>query len=165
MLMRWCLSEAILQRYRTSLRVAKSLVLVRDERHGQMVLRFRATLSDMSVVSGVLGVQKLSEGSKARDILNATEKALEDFATPCLSPPRGLEELQGEIDRALLIQFKNKCEMVVDCASAEILAQDMGRGARQGAGLASDNRFPTRRLSAETGRMPATFAVEAMELR
>ena len=147
MLMRWCLSEAILQRYRTSLRVAKSLVLVRDERHGQLLLRFRATLSDMSVVFGVLGVQKLSEGSKARDILNATEKALEDFATPCLSPPRGFGGTAGEIDQALLIHLKNKCEMVVtDCASAEILAQDMGRGARQGAGLASDNLFPNTKI-------------------
>ena len=36
-LMTWCLSEAILQRYRSSLRLAKSLVLVRDERHGQLV--------------------------------------------------------------------------------------------------------------------------------
>ena len=42
----------------------------------------------------------------------------------------------------MLIHLKNTCEVVVtDCASAEILAQDMGRGARQGTGLASDNLF------------------------
>ena len=146
-LMRWCLSEAILQRNRSFLRLAKSLVLVRDERHGQLLLRFRATLSDMSVVLGVLGVQKLDQGSKARDILKATEKALEEFATPCLNPPRLFRGTRGEVDQSLLIHLKSKCDVVVtDCASAEILAQDMGRGARTGAGLASENLFPNTKI-------------------
>ena len=142
MLMRWCLSEAILQRYRTSLRVAKSLVLVRDERHGQLLLRFRATLSDMSVSL----VCRSSVKVRKQETSGTPEKALEDFATPCLSPLRGFGGTAGEIG-ALLIHLKNKCEMVVtDCASAEILAQDMGRGARQGAGLASDNLFPNTKI-------------------
>ena len=62
----WCLSNYRRPFFRGIARLCltKSVVLVRDERHGQLLLRFRAAVSDMTVVSGVLGVQKLDQGSK-----------------------------------------------------------------------------------------------------
>ncbi|CAJ1453878.1 unnamed protein product [Effrenium voratum] len=75
-LTRWCLTEACLQEARSALRTCKSLVIIRDERAGKLMLRFRATLRDMSVLTGVLGLQDLSCG-------------LQTFATEQFQPPRG----------------------------------------------------------------------------
>ena len=64
-----------------------TMVLIRDERHGKMLIRFRATLKDMTVVCGVLGLVELRQGSTAKDIVDATEKAFNIFATPRHEPP------------------------------------------------------------------------------
>ncbi|CAJ1400375.1 unnamed protein product [Effrenium voratum] len=131
-LTRWCLTEACLQEARSALRTCKSLVIIRDERAGKLMLRFRATLRDMSVLTGVLGLQDLSCGKKAADIVDATARALQTFATEQFQPPRGFRGRGGtRLDENLLATVKDRCDMVVtDCAPSEILAQQLGRGLR-----------------------------------
>lgn len=129
--MRWCLSEALLDRYRTALRNAWTIVLVRDERHGKLLIRFRATLKDMSVVCGVLGMVKLIDGSRAKDILNATTKILSIFATPRYEAPRMFRGGTRECDSHLKKHLQESVEMIVsDSAASEILAQQLGMGLR-----------------------------------
>ena len=129
--MRWCLSEALLDRYRTALRNAWTIVLVRDERRGKLLIRFRATLKDMSVVCGVLGMVKLIDGSRAKDILNATTKILSVFATPRYEAPHMFRGGTRECDSHLKKHLQESVEMIVsDSAASEILAQQLGMGLR-----------------------------------
>ena len=101
-LTRWCLTEACLQEARSALRTCKSLVIIRDERAGKLMLRFRATLRDMSVLTGVLGLQDLSCGKKAADIVDATARA-QTFATEQFQPPQGFRGRGGtRLDENLL---------------------------------------------------------------
>ena len=130
-LMRWSLSEAMLDRYRAALKCACTVVLIRDERHGKMLIRFRATLKDMTVVCGVLGLVVLRKGSTAKDIVDATKEALKTFATPRFQAPRNFRGCTRKLDSELLQHVQNQVEITVtDCASAEILAQELGRGNR-----------------------------------
>lgn len=139
-LMRWSLVESILSRYRNALRGSKTVVLVRDERHQKLLIRFRATLADMSVVCGCLGVQHLTQG-KSQDIVHATKTILTDFCTENLNPPRLFRGgTRNVCDEALVKHIQERCEVVTtDSAAAEILAQEIGRGNRNpgGTGLES----------------------------
>ena len=152
-LMRWTLSEAMLQSMRASLRECRCLVLIRDERQGKLGLRFRATLKDLTVLCGVLGVEHL-EGKTACDLVAATERAIRTFATINYKPPRGFRgPTRNQIDEKLVSIIRERCHMVVtDCASAELLAQQLGRGKRQGGPELIGNRdgltslFPNSKL-------------------
>ena len=122
-LMRWCLSECMLQHWRKQLRTAKVLVLIRDERQGRLQIRFRATSSNFSVLSGVFGCEELCIGKKAIDIdiHNATKAALKEFCTERSGAPRGFNGPAPKVDSELLAALKEKCEMIVtDCASADV---------------------------------------------
>ncbi|CAJ1390023.1 unnamed protein product, partial [Effrenium voratum] len=126
-LTRWCLTEACLQEARSALRTCKSLVIIRDERAGKLMLRFRATLRDMSVLTGVLGLQDLSCG-------------LQTFATEQFQPPRGFR-----------VVVPDRCDMVVtDCAPSEILAQQLGRGLRSAE--AEELLFPNAKIETVLGK-------------
>ena len=131
-LMRWCITESMLQLWRKQLGSARSLVLVRDERKGRMGLRFRACLQDFSVIDGVFGLEELQEGKKSAHIHAATVQALKSFCTSFHSPPRNYKmQDANRLDHDLLNHLKECCEMIVtDCAAAELLAQDMARGKR-----------------------------------
>ena len=131
-LMRWCITESMLQLWRKQLGSARSLVLVRDERKGRMGLRFRACLQDFSVIEGVFGLEELQEGKKSAHIHAATVQALKSFCTSCHSPPRNYKmQDANRLDHGLLNHLKECCDMIVtDCAAAELLAQDMARGKR-----------------------------------
>ena len=132
-LMRWALTECILERYRNALKCSRTLVLVRDERHQKLLVRFRATLEDMSVVSGCLGVQHLTQG-KAQDIVQGTNKIIRDFCTQRLNPPRLYRGGTRDVcDEELVKKIHQCCEVITtDSAAAEILAQEIGRGKRAG---------------------------------
>jgi hypothetical protein len=142
----------MLQHWRKQLRTAKVLVLIRDERQGRLQIRFRATLSNFSVLSGVFGCEELCVGKKAIDIHNATKAALKEFCTEHSGAPRGFNGPGPKVDSELLAALKEKCEMIVtDCASAELLAQDLARGKRpdftgEGWNLPVERTFPNSRL-------------------
>lgn len=130
-LMRWCIAEAVLDRWRTSLRTVRSFVLIRDERQGRLLLRFRSTLQDFSILSGIVGCEELSEGKKAVDIHTATKNALRHFCTERSGAPRNFKGSDAAFNADLFAHLQDKCEMIVtDCASAELLAQDIARGKR-----------------------------------
>lgn len=130
-LMRWCIAEAILDRWRCSLRTARSFVLIRDERQGRLLLRFRSTLQDFSILSGIVGCEELLEGKKAVDIHTATKNALRHFCTERSAAPRNFKGSDAAFNADLFAHLQDKCEMIVtDCASAELLAQDIARGKR-----------------------------------
>ena len=148
-LMRWCLSEAMLQQLRGKLRSARVVVLIRDERQGRLQIRFQATLANHSILSGLFGCEELKEGKKAKDITEATRNALKTFCTERLGAPRGFRGKESVLDSALLQTLQDKIEMTVtDCASAELLAQDQSRG-RRGSLTSNEPLFPNARL---TGR-------------
>ena len=131
-LVRWCLTESVLGCCRAALRTCKTLILIRDERQGKLMIRFRATLQDMTVLSGLLGVEELSKGKKAQDLLEATKEAIKIFSTINFQPPRGFRgRTRNHLDQKLAETIQEKCQMVVtDCASVELLAQEMSRGRR-----------------------------------
>ena len=123
----------MLDHYRACLKCASMVVLIRDERHGKMLIRFRATLKDMTVVCGVLGLVELRQGSTAKDIVDATEKAFNIFATPRHEAPRNFHGCTRKLESKLLKHLQERVEITVtDCAAAEILAQELGRGRRGG---------------------------------
>ncbi len=130
-LMRWCLSEAMLQEARQHVREALTIVLVRDERHGRLLLRYRTCSPDMCTAAGVFGLERLPAGA-AENLLDATKKAVISFATPRLAPPRNVRVEAGGVNRRLVQHIRSHVHIVVtDCAASELLAQAQARGQRQ----------------------------------
>ncbi|MCP4240809.1 MAG: hypothetical protein GY772_09645 [bacterium] len=130
-LMRWCVSEAVLDHYRNFLLDAKTMVLMRDERHGRVLLRFSAASDDMRTLRGVLGQLKGQSGSNAEAILQATSQIITEFCTPLANASRNTRFAIAKTDEALLQHIRNIIEIVVtDAAPNEILASNMGRGTR-----------------------------------
>ena len=84
--LRFALSEALLRRARQQLARARCVALFRDERKGRLLVRYRACLDDLTVVSGVLGL-KQAEGS-GDGLTKVTKMILEEFATPFHDLPR-----------------------------------------------------------------------------
>ena len=88
-LMRWCLTEAMQDQRRAAARQSSSVVLIRDERRGKMMVRFRLCESKtLNVRSGVLALETLSCG-QAEEILRATRRGLTQFCQSRRNPPRG----------------------------------------------------------------------------
>ena len=133
----------MLDHYRACLKCASMVVLIRDERHGKMLIRFRATLKDMTVVCGVFGLVELRQGSTAKDIVDATETAFNIFATPRQEAPRNFRGCTRKLESKLLQHLQERVEITVtDCAAAEILAQELGRGRRG----AEETLFPRTKM-------------------
>eukprot|EP00435_Cladocopium_sp_Y103_P048565 s89_g14.t1 len=131
---RWCLSEAVLSLSRERLRRAESVAIMRDERKGRLLLRYRATLDDLSVVSGVLGF--LPTQGFADSIAEATQKSISDFCTPLLCRPRQFKPVSGadELDKSLLEVLLGKTEILItDAAAPELLASRILTGKRKAA--------------------------------
>ncbi len=130
-LMRWCLSEAVLERLRGFLRKAKSIVLCRDEREGRLLVRFRAATRDMRCKTGVLGLAKGYGPQSGENIVHATRDLLRTFCTPLANPPRGTR-LRPTVDEDLVAHIRDHIEiMVTDAAGNELLAANLGRGRRE----------------------------------
>ena len=104
--MSWCLSEAVLKQDRDALKRAASITIHQYAAAPHLLVRFTASMPDLSVRRGFLGVAKDS-GTTSEHIRQATEQVLNDFCTPRLSPPgkhtaqcQGLDpELQAAIQK------------------------------------------------------------------
>ena len=140
-LMRWCISEAMLDEHRAAARKCSSVVLIRDERHGKLMVRFRLCESaTLNVRSGVLALETLP-GGHAEEILQGTRRGLEMFCQSRYNAPRGFRGSIPEFDKDLFEKLRQNCQMVVtDCASAELLAQNLATGFRRTS--AAENETP-----------------------
>lgn len=137
-LLRWCLSEALLQIWRKQLLEARTLCLIRDERKGKLLLRFRACNGHLTVCSGTFGCVRLKGGS-AEDLVSATAKAMRVFCTACFLPPRLGQRLQkqGGLDKNLLSHLRKIVHILTtDSHPAELLASNIMKGNR----LSADER-------------------------
>ena len=129
--MRWALTEAILARNRKMLADCQSMTLLRDERKGRLLLRFRAVLRDsLSTVSGCFGLLPVS--GSADSIALATDTLMESFCTVRRHPPRASCVTEASVDQALLQHLRKSVTIIVtDAASSEQLATDLQRGRRE----------------------------------
>lgn len=142
-LMHWCLSESLLDLWRNKLSNSTSVCLMRDERKGKLLIRFRSTDDTLEVCNGVLGCIRMQGGS-AEDIVTATAKALRIFCTRLYKPPRLGKKLEahGGFDRELFKYVRRKVHILTtDCHPAELLASNIMRGRRRSADPAQ-NRDP-----------------------
>ncbi|CAK9054669.1 Modification methylase NlaIV (M.NlaIV) (Cytosine-specific methyltransferase NlaIV) [Durusdinium trenchii] len=135
--MRFALSEAVLAKHRSDLMRARSICLLRDERKGRLLLRFRACLGDLTVTQGVLGLKGV-EGS-ADSIAQVTLRAVTDFCTPCRGLPRDCHspQIDGPQGTPLACHVKDHVQfLVTDAAPNELLSSEQLRGRRRGAAAA-----------------------------
>ena len=134
-LMHWCISESLLRLWRCKLSKATTLCLVRDERKGKLLIRFRSCSNDMDVCSGTLGCVRMKGGS-AEDIVTATAKAMRIFCTSFFNAPRlgkGLQQ-QGGFDRSLFNHMRSIVHMLTtDSHPAELLSSNIMKGNRKSA--------------------------------
>lgn len=130
---RWALSESILALGRERLQSALSIALMRDERKGRLLLRYRACLPDLSVTSGVLGF--LPTEGFSDSLAKASKKATLSFCTPLANPPRGFQARaatqNSEVDQNVLTNIIAKTEILcTDAAAPELLASRLLAGQR-----------------------------------
>ena len=130
---RWSISEAILDMNRRWLKTAEVIALLRDERKGRLLIRFRACLPDLRVVQGVLGL-KPTEGF-SESLANCTVEAIHDLCQPMLHPPRScLDPELPAYDDSVEKRIRERTTILVtDAASAEQLASNVLRGKRPSA--------------------------------
>ena len=82
----WCLLEAIRQQDQKAIKESTWISLFRDERHGRLLLRFRAVNDSLQIYSGTLGLQR-EFGSGATQITSATAKIMSRACTKMHDPP------------------------------------------------------------------------------
>ena len=143
--LRFALSEAFLRRARQQLARARCVALFRDERKGRLLVRYRACLDDLTVVSGVLGLNQ-AEGSGAG--LTKVTMILEEFATPFHGLPRKCSAPSSDEPKTVQAALRDKVSILVsDAAANELLSSEMLRGRRADArsGLVSAE-FPNVRV-------------------
>lgn len=134
-LMHWCISESLLSIWRQKLSKAATLCLIRDERKGKLLIRFRGCSDDMDVCSGTLGCVRMKGGS-AEDIVTATAKAMRIFCTNFFQAPRlGISlQQQGGFDRNLFKHLRGTVHMLTtDSHPAELLASNIMKCNRKSA--------------------------------
>ena len=74
-LMRWCLTEAMLDEHRAAARKCSSVVLIRDERQGKLMVRFRLCESaTLNVRSGVLALETLPGWPRGGNLAGDTSR-------------------------------------------------------------------------------------------
>eukprot|EP00438_Fugacium_kawagutii_P024675 Skav230602 [mRNA] locus=scaffold168:102306:105294:- [translate_table: standard] len=137
-LLRWCLSESILQLWREKLATSRTLCLIRDERKGKLLLRFRGCSEKLTLCTGTFGCVRMKGGS-AEDIVTATAKAMRVFCTSCFQPPRLGKRLglQGGLDKQLFAHLREITHILTtDSHPAELLASNIMKGNRQSADAA-----------------------------
>ncbi len=148
-LMRWCISEAILEQDRAFLRKAKTIAFTRDSRHNRLLVRFRAATAQLEVRSGVFGLRKNIGQETAETLVKETTRMIRIFATPRHAPPSHTRLLEGGEDKQITRRIKNRLEIVVsDSANNELLAADQGRGRRAPADATMQSLHPNLILAA-----------------
>ena len=129
---RFCLFEALAEVNREFMGRAATMVLMRDERHGRLLLCFAACTDTLETRHGTLAVMRDYDSPTAENLVKATKQAFKQFCTLRLGKPRsavGLEE--PKTDDHLLRHMRHITEMLVsDGASSELLAADVCRGRR-----------------------------------
>lgn len=141
--LRWCLSESLLSIWRRDLAAARTLCLIRDERKGKLLIRFRGCSGQLTLCNGTFGCVRMKGGS-AEDIVTATAKAMRVFCTACFQPPRLGKRLQreGGFDKQLFAHLRKITHILTtDSHPAELLASNIMTGNRQSADDAH-NRTP-----------------------
>ena len=127
--MRYALSEAICSRNRKLLSEAHHVSLMRDERKGKLLVRFKAVLKDLTTVHGVFGMCEVP--GSAESIAAATADSMQSFCQPMRQPPRGSKAEEQPVDAELLRKIQESVTIVVtDAAASELLAGDLERGRR-----------------------------------
>ena len=133
--MRWSLSEAVLDRAREFLKGSATIALLRDERKGRLLVRWRACSASLTVRAGVLGF--CNAEPTAESLTMATETIIKTFCQPGHSKPRGSTLLKQAYDEESERAIRQGTSVLVtDAAAAEVLASDQLRGHRQPAGAA-----------------------------
>jgi len=133
---KFCLLEAMMEADRAFMRRAATLVLLRDERHGRLLLRYAACAADLETRRGTLAVMRDYDSPTAENLVKATKRGFKQFCTLRLGKPRTMSGLPApEVDRELLSHMRMITEMFVnDSASSELLAADISRGRRGNTG-------------------------------
>ena len=131
-IIRFCLLEAKQERDRAFMQSVATMVLLRDETHGKLLLRFAACTRNLEIRRGTLGVLRDCGSPTADNLVKATERAYKQFCTHRLGQPRtmtGLEE--QEVDRDLLHHTRMiRVILVNESASSELLVGGVSRGLR-----------------------------------
>ena len=134
-LMHFCLSESLFDIWRMKLASCKTLCLIRGERKGKLLIRFRGASANLELCSGTLGLIRMTGGS-AEDIVSATARALRIFCTKNFQPPRLGKSLEqrGGFDRALFKHLRSIVHLLTtDSHPAELLASNIMKGNRKSA--------------------------------
>jgi hypothetical protein len=133
--MRFCLLEALAEVNREFLQRSATLVLMRDERHGRLLIRFAACTKTLETKRGTLAVMRDYDSPTAENLLTATKQAFKQFCTHRLGKPRSMRLAEPKTDHSLVRHMRHITEMLVsDGASSELLAADLSRGRRGSAG-------------------------------
>jgi hypothetical protein len=123
-----------LENSRDFLRRAVTIVLIRDERAGRLLIRWRASTAGLESRAGIIGVCKGMPSSEAEAINQATGHAINKFCTSRFGMPRATRLPAPFVDTALERHIRDRIEIIVtDAAANELLAGNQGRG-RRGAG-------------------------------
>ena len=126
--MQWCLHEALKEVSRDFLKSASTIVLCRDEREGQLAVRFRAANDELKTHAGLLGIAT-DCGGKATQISQATRIVLKRMHTTHTGCPGN--RLKPKRCKDEEVRTASKIEVIVnDSASSEMLAGSVGRGRR-----------------------------------
>jgi hypothetical protein len=127
--MRWAIVEALREKDRAFLRKCTTIVLMRDERHTRLLVRYCASDKHLNVRRGFLG-QTRGAGGTGSDIVSATSRVLRIFCTQKSGLPPGGRGTPA-CDKGLLRHIQDRIEILVaDSAASELLAANIGRGNR-----------------------------------
>ena len=124
----WCLLAADIDLKRDALRIAETLNISRDERHGRLHIRFRCTTINSVFHGGYLG-QAIGFQPDALGKTEATRGVYKAFCTKFHDPPTDAV-VCPEFDEKLFDHMRKVTEAIsVDSAANEIVsANDMVRG-------------------------------------
>jgi hypothetical protein len=119
--MRWCLAEAARFIWRVELRNAMAINILRDERHGRLLIRFRSCSDDIDLHVGVIG-QARNFPPSSIGITNATMGQIELFCTPLSNPPYAHRDHNPEpCDNDLVEVIRTRClGVTTDAAENEV---------------------------------------------
>ena len=126
-----CIAEAMWAKDRSFVAEAKCMGLLRDERHGRLLVRYRAVDADLNLRTGIFGQVRSKPG--AVGICNSTVHMVEHFCTA--RPTHRLKKSceSGVIDRDLMDHIAKITEAITtDSAEDELLAcRLLSQGSRE----------------------------------
>ena len=128
----YCLSESLKEKTRKALKKATCVALIRDERHGRLLIRYRAVDKHLQLETGVLGQMK-DHGTGHENLNKATADLVQQALQPLTqsagqstgeqksSQPHlesALQQTQTSAAKSVLARVEMLC---VDSASDELL--------------------------------------------